>query len=355
MRMTELKSESRVSRRAARHQGLYRADLGAPGQGLEAVFKALSTRVPPTNFWADKQRQVSGARMVVDRTHGEGFWEFLNVGRDLYVTATDSVCDQPRSETVPGEGHYEFYVKLSGKLWLEVPHGPALKLEGPSLLFLRQSQGVSIRESIEPHVRETCVSVHCRPEFVHGLLEQAAKEEIALRRDLSLREAEPVLYQQLPLAPSLACCVRSLLNCPYEGLLRLLHNEAKVLELVCLAVAAISNGQGSSTKSHRYDTRVDRARNMLHLNVAGIPDMRAVARSVGVSQSKLKRDFKASFGKTMSDYALERRMTVALDLLRAGDTPIGAIAAAVGYRHHTSFTAAFQRFFGFSPKAAAGR
>ena len=77
-----------------------------------------------------------------------------------------------------------------------------------------------------------------------------------------------------------------------------------------------------------------------------------VARTVGMSESKLKRAFKARFGVTVFEYGLECRMRHALELLRCKKMPVGQVAFAVGYRHQTSFASAFRDFFGFLPSSA---
>jgi AraC-like DNA-binding protein len=71
-----------------------------------------------------------------------------------------------------------------------------------------------------------------------------------------------------------------------------------------------------------------------------------------MSESKLKRTFKARFGATVFDYGLECRMRHALELLRCRRMSVGQVAYAVGYRHQTSFTSAFFQFFGFLPSKA---
>lgn len=52
---------------------------------------------------------------------------------------------------------------------------------------------------------------------------------------------------------------------------------------------------------------------------------------------------------TIFEYALERRMKHALELLRCKHEPVGQVAYAVGYRHQTSFASAFHEYFGFLP------
>jgi transcriptional regulator GlxA family with amidase domain len=71
-----------------------------------------------------------------------------------------------------------------------------------------------------------------------------------------------------------------------------------------------------------------------------------------MSESKLKRAFKARFGVTVFDYGLECRMRYALELLRCKRMSVGQVAYAAGYRHQTSFASAFHDYFGFLPSKA---
>lgn len=77
-----------------------------------------------------------------------------------------------------------------------------------------------------------------------------------------------------------------------------------------------------------------------------------IARATGMSESKLKRTFKARFGVTIFEYGFDRRMRYALELLRCKRMSVGQVAYSVGYRHQTSFASAFHEHFGFLPSKA---
>jgi AraC-like DNA-binding protein len=335
--------------------GLFRAQFAAGGKPLEEVFAAVEAGAPQIVYSQDPGHRLRGARFSVDRSQGDGVWHLLSVGRDMYVAMTDAVYDKPRLETVAGEGKFEFYVKLSGKLSIELPCGNRLAVEGPTCLVLRAEQGCTFREQLEPLAREICVSVHCRPEFLRGLLADMRPAIAEAAWGTLARLTGPISHVQLPVTPGMVACVRGMLAWKHEGRLGLLYKEAKTLELVSLVVDALcgKHETEAGVAREKSDPRIDRARNILQGSIAEIPNVACIARTVGVCESKLKRDFKAHFGKTMFEYSLERRMLVALDMLRAGNLPVRAVAEAVGYRHHTSFTAAFRRFYGFLPKAAA--
>jgi len=331
---------------------LYRDILHRDGLPLSEVFDALSAALPGTSYWADQNRGISGAHMRVDSSQGAGTWDFLRIRNDLFMAATDAVYDDPRQEAVLGEGHYEFYAKLSGKVRFDLPRGGSFEVMGPTLVFVRQARGVTLRETLHAGARETCATVHCRSEFLRSLLDEERRR--ALDTLVDTESDNPLVLRQFPLTPALAVCIRNLLSCPFDGALRLLYLESKVLEFLCHALAASVEGHRAAgvESSGNIDSRLDLARARLIEPSELIPSVRELARSVGMSESKLKRDFKAAFGKSIVEYALERRMALAMDMLRAGTKPVGEVAAAVGYRHHTSFTAAFRRFYGFSPRTS---
>jgi AraC-like DNA-binding protein len=60
--------------------------------------------------------------------------------------------------------------------------------------------------------------------------------------------------------------------------------------------------------------------------------------------------FKQSFGVTMADYCLERRVREAQQLLMEATLTIAQVAERVGYEHQSSFTAAFRGQVGMSPR-----
>jgi len=107
-----------------------------------------------------------------------------------------------------------------------------------------------------------------------------------------------------------------------------------------------------STRSHREtwprlcDLRVrlrDRCEEPLPLGTLG--------GEIGVSGSRFLRRFRAVFGATPHALQSEARMARACGLLRKSKLPVTDICFEVGYRSLGSFSAAFSRRMGCSPRA----
>lgn len=70
---------------------------------------------------------------------------------------------------------------------------------------------------------------------------------------------------------------------------------------------------------------------------------------VGTNEFKLKQGFRELFGATPHRLLTDIRMTKAWELLETG-MHAGSVAVQVGYRHLSSFSAAFERYYGRTPK-----
>jgi AraC family transcriptional activator of pyochelin receptor len=78
-----------------------------------------------------------------------------------------------------------------------------------------------------------------------------------------------------------------------------------------------------------------------------LPDL---ARRAGMNSSKLCSGFRQVFGETTAEFVRRQRLEFAHELLRSSELQVQQIARRAGYAHHGSFTAAFTRQFGYSPK-----
>lgn len=94
-----------------------------------------------------------------------------------------------------------------------------------------------------------------------------------------------------------------------------------------------------------------RARDILEAHAFGPVHLEAVAAAVGASLAHLQRSFRAAYGVSMLAYVQALRLRRAQILLLESDTPVEAVAAAVGLVSASYFTRLFTRELGVSPAA----
>ncbi|HVW69889.1 MAG TPA: helix-turn-helix transcriptional regulator [Steroidobacteraceae bacterium] len=337
--------------------GLFRREALATGPAgtVSNLFADLRSVRRGQLIAENRERNLQGTRLLVDRSQGHGTWELYRLDADFYMVAGDGLYDAPRVETVPGEGFIEFHLRLAGVLEMALPGVQgSLTISGPRLLTLYQAPGTNVVERVVPGRRDSGVSLYCRPRFLADLARANGLERWGLLEEIESHPQTAVWHRQAELSPTLTYVGKSLLDSPYHDGIRLLHAEAKALEVLCEVLANAKEAEGAARElsSESESRQLDLARRKLASDLGAPTRLSDIARAVGMSESKLTRVFKERFGVTLFDYRLECRMRRALELLRCKRMPVTQVSFAVGYRHPTSFAAAFQDFFGFPPSKA---
>lgn len=81
------------------------------------------------------------------------------------------------------------------------------------------------------------------------------------------------------------------------------------------------------------------------------PTVEALARSLGMSESRLRTRFRQRHGLSLGAYLHHRRMHEALALLRDAGNTIAAVAGDCGYGSAEAFSRAFRKHMGVNPGA----
>ncbi|RYU58379.1 AraC family transcriptional regulator [Methylolobus aquaticus] len=132
------------------------------------------------------------------------------------------------------------------------------------------------------------------------------------------------------------------------------HGQALAIlaaELECLQPDSPAKGRLSA----RDVAAAHQARDILLDEFREPPSVEQLARRVGINQFKLKQLFHQLFQTTPYALLLETRMQHAYRMLEATRCHVSVAAYAVGYRHATNFSVAFQKYFGVSPKSVRSK
>jgi AraC-like DNA-binding protein len=337
--------------------GLFRREVigTGPAGTVSNLFADLRSIRRGQLIGENRERNLVGTRLLVDRSQGHGSWELYRLDNDFYMVAADGLYDAMRVETVPGEGFIEFHLRLAGVLEMTLPGvSQPLTITGPRLLTLYQPPGVDVVEQVVPGRRDSGVSLYCRPCFLAELARAHGLGHWGLLAEIEQHSPGSVWHREVDLSPTLSYVGKSLLDSPYREGIRLLHAQAKALEVLCEVLTAAKEAVVARRElsTEGESRQLELARRKLAADLAEPTRLSDIARAVGMSESKLTRVFKERFGITIFDYRLECRMRHALELLRCKRMPVTQVSFAVGYRHPTSFAAAFQEFFGFPPSKA---
>ena len=140
----------------------------------------------------------------------------------------------------------------------------------------------------------------------------------------------------------------------YEGMMKDIFLEAKVLELLSLTIHQFSTDQQDDpdriTLREADVSQLLAARQYIETNYIDPPSLQELAWQVGINEYKLKKGYKQLFHSTVYEHVREERMNYAKKLIAGGQQDIGEVVRMVGYSNTSHFSARFREMFGLSPK-----
>lgn len=140
---------------------------------------------------------------------------------------------------------------------------------------------------------------------------------------------------------------------PGHGIAAALYFESRALDLLAVLMSNFDTRHGASSDGRlrsAYD-RMVAVRDLIDQTPGADHSIHGLAHAFGISASKLKQDFSASFGTGIGRYIVERRLQFGRELIESHALSIAEAAYRVGYAHPANFTAAFRRHFGHPPSA----
>ncbi len=250
---------------------------------------------------------------------------------------------------------FGFRFCLSGhtRLNLECFKKPLTVTSGDSGFFYSPNMIGSHEDMPETHIHKALILIE--PSLFFPLLEEEMdclpfKLNISHGSDTGVYEpyrAEGVL------TPSMRVILQQLFACPYEGAARRIFIEGKAMELIACKLDQIR----PAGKNRKKDASVrpgdtDRfhfAGELLSKNLSSPPDVMELARTIGVSRTKLYHGFNQLFGVSPMEYLRIKRIEKAKLMIEDKDLSMTQIAYTLGYSSSSHFAKAFRDFFGMPP------
>jgi AraC-like DNA-binding protein len=190
------------------------------------------------------------------------------------------------------------------------------------------------------------------PSVLMGLAEDL--EAGALHQVAALaRDGRGPVYHTSRMTPQMRAAVERIDDCPFHGGLKKLYLEGKVLELLALRLAQLSEDpqpKVSTALSRRQIEHLHEARALITARMAAPPSLRELSRQVALSTTLLKRGFRQLFGETVFEHLRNLRLERARELLEERAS-VKEAAWSVGYASLSHFARAFGERFGDGPRA----
>jgi AraC-like DNA-binding protein len=131
-----------------------------------------------------------------------------------------------------------------------------------------------------------------------------------------------------------------------RGVMQKLFIEAKIIKLLILIFEQF-NEKNVLTEMPEIPSLIKRfVDENYHRNFK----VEEIGKTIGINQNTIRKEFKAQYHMTVSDYMAELRMLRAKKLIVKKEMMIKEIAIECGYEYVQNFTRAFKKKFGIAPE-----
>ena len=206
--------------------------------------------------------------------------------------------------------------------------------KGQSLVFTNDADELEI------------VNVYFDSEF---LLKYIPKNHLVADR-ISEKSPGTVIASNLAIGPKMQSVIQDIKSCAFEGHLKKLYTQAKIIELLTLQLAQFeeSTMETPSLKPSDID-KMMLVKELIEQHLDQPMSLSYLARNAGTNEQYLKKHFKIMFGSTVFNHILSLKMERAKNMLLEGKHKVAEVAVASGYKHATHFSGAFKKYFGYLP------
>lgn len=218
------------------------------------------------------------------------------------------------------------------------------------------SNGTVMKNTGDYAAVEPCsfLDISARPEVLRAFAASPEGELPQRLQHLVKHPHEALYYRQGNAQPLMNSVIQQILHCSYQGLLKRMYLESKVIELIALVLDHDSVVQQGDVISGRLKPeqleRVHYAREILLKDLSNPPTLEQLARQVGLNDFLLKQGFRQAFGTTVYEMLKSYRLELAQQLLAERNMSVAEIAHLIGYGSSAALWRAFKQKFGVSPK-----
>ena len=312
---------------------------------LESYFISLSKQLPAS---------IINNTMHIPQHRGSGLIKSIYLEEGLYLRYTrlryyEDIEIIRLSRTPDSEIIYALCFLLTPtSLRLVKPIFPSSPVTGyPSNVFITSNNSRlsgQIPEGVLSHTIELLFS----KEWLYTHL--AGMEEKILSITGSLEGEGPVIAETTqPADDYLLSEIEFELHKPLFNLLTVRSRTLMVMANIINRIPGRNNPLLPATEAPYVQTIRQVEQRLVHSLEDMLPSQKQLAKEFALSESTLKRHFKAIYGKTMYEYYLEKKMELAKWLLQEKKASVSETAYMLGYEKVSAFITIFKKFHKILP------
>lgn len=190
--------------------------------------------------------------------------------------------------------------------------------------------------------------------YLNTLL-QSAEKDISGEILSSIEKKQHFLASPYSLrcSPAIMDIIRAMTECRFQGAMRYVFMESKMMELFVLQMDQLNNVRGATGMdkwSHADKEKLYAVHAFINTSFLEPVTLKELTRLFALNEFKLKKGYKHFFHTTVFGHIHHLRMQYAKALLAEKQMSIAEVSYQIGYNTPGSFSSEFKKKFGYSPK-----
>ncbi len=285
---------------------------------------------------------------------GNGFVEMFQFTDGLVMVVFNCSWNESRTFEVFDEGRCRLSFTLDLNISMDVG-SEVVDASSPAWRLMNNPVDVITQETVSAGSKTVWVTLAFPEAYLGKFLSNPAQIKTLPQFDVFRKRLGKSIVQSYPLDHQLNQITSNIISLNANDAVYVALAKAKAAELITNALdRMLSNShieENSPIRLRSKDREAIRlAHDILFANLSDPPSIRELCSAVGVNRNKLHYGFKEEFGLSPSQCLEEQRLEQAYARLEETDELIYKIAADVGYMNQGSFSTAFRRKYGVTPK-----
>ena len=291
---------------------------------------------------------VSGRFIHIPKSKGEGYITGLAWGKDLRMMVrnyylNEEVLLERKNELTEGQDNVIFF--LSGIFASPVQQEKQVLPEQANVFICMQAVSSVITMPSNTFFRS--VTIVASREYLRQLFSDIRHPVVA-----SILEAKNNFAFESGISAEMIKTANEILHQPVPESLENHYYKLKCEEMLCYIFSVLMQREAAPMSGMHIDDikaiYAVKSRLQSHLDEAA--DIASLARKAGMSEPKMRKLFKQTFGKGVFEYYQSMRMQEAARLLKEKRLTVSEVGYRLGFTNLSHFSRVFEEHIGMKPK-----
>lgn len=275
----------------------------------------------------------------------------LFTSEDIKIIMQEDSCPETysRSNMIEGKSSFNLIFLLSPNINLEAQDCGTHFIFKKNQYILHYSPQESKAE-LWTENQETLkyLQIQINYQYIFNLINPESNRESAEILENMIENNYIFLHKETPpdMTVEMHIILREIVSYSKRGVMQKLFIEAKIIKLLILIFEQFNEKDMIDTSPQTPSIIKKFVDENFHKNIK----VEEIGKLIGINQNKIRKEFKAQYHITVTDYLSELRMLKAKKMIIDKEIMIKEIAIECGYEYVQNFTRAFKKKYGVSPE-----